>query len=57
MRTTINIDADILELAKRVAKAENRSAGKVISGWVRKAVQRDRLAQKRRHRAHLSGRR
>jgi len=39
MRTTLDIDDDILRIAKDRAKAEDKSAGRVISDLVRKALQ------------------
>ncbi|MEP7351789.1 MAG: CopG family transcriptional regulator [Acidobacteriota bacterium] len=38
MRTTLDIDADILGAAKELAAARNTSAGKVISELVREAL-------------------
>ena len=39
MRTTIDIDAAVLEAAKEVAGARRTSAGAVISEWARKGLQ------------------
>lgn len=36
MRTTINIDKDVLETAKEIAKKEKKSAGAVISELARR---------------------
>lgn len=38
MRTTINIDEDILRAAKSLAKSENRSLGDVISDLARRGL-------------------
>ena len=38
MRTTIQIDEDILHAAKSLAKAEHKTVGKVISELVRKSL-------------------
>ena len=38
MRTTLDIDDDVLSAAKEVAAAENKTAGKVISDLARKAL-------------------
>jgi hypothetical protein len=38
MRTTLDIDDDILEIAKHRAKAERRTAGQVISELARQAL-------------------
>ena len=38
MRTTLDIDPDILGLAKELAQQRNTSAGKVISDIVREAL-------------------
>jgi hypothetical protein len=38
MRTTLDIDDDVLAAAKELAKAENSTAGEVISGLVRQAL-------------------
>lgn len=39
MRTTINLDDDVLETAKMLAVRENKPLGKVISGLLRRAVE------------------
>jgi len=44
MRTTLDIDEDVLSAAKELAKAQNSTAGKVISELVRKALTRDAAA-------------
>jgi hypothetical protein len=38
MRTTLNIDDDVLQAARELARAERRSAGKVISDLVRRQL-------------------
>lgn len=38
MRTTLDIDDDILQAAKELAKAEGKTAGQVISELARKAL-------------------
>lgn len=38
MRTTIDIDDDVLEIAKQRAKAERKTAGQVISELARQAL-------------------
>jgi hypothetical protein len=38
MRTTINIDEDVLEAAKELARRERRSTGEVISDLARRAL-------------------
>ena len=40
MRTTLNIDDDLLIAVKEVAKRESRSAGAVISGLLRQSLVR-----------------
>ena len=44
MRTTLDIDDDVLAAAKELAKAENSSAGEVLSGLARKALTGDAAA-------------
>ncbi len=39
MRTTINLDDDVLETAKILAARERKPLGKVISGLLRRAVE------------------
>lgn len=43
MRTTLDIDDDILDTAKKIAAARRSSAGKVISGLMRKALARPEI--------------
>ena len=38
MRTTLDIDPDMLQTAKELAEAQNRTAGKVLSELARKAL-------------------
>ena len=38
MRTTLDIDDDVLQAAKELAEAEHKSAGRVVSDLVRKAL-------------------
>lgn len=38
MRTTLDIDDDVLQAAKELARSERRSAGKVISILLRQAL-------------------
>jgi hypothetical protein len=38
MRTTLEIDDDVLEAAKELAKSERRTAGQVISSLARKSL-------------------
>lgn len=40
MRTTLNLDAEILEAARRIAAARNRSVGDVISDLARAGLRR-----------------
>ena len=40
MRTTLDIDDDILSAAKELARYENKSTGKVLSDLARKALTR-----------------
>jgi hypothetical protein len=41
MRTTLNIDDDVLEKVRRIAKAQGKSMEKVISELVRVVLERD----------------
>lgn len=48
MRTTLDIDEDVLETAKAIASRRSTTAGRVISDLVRSALApRDHLARKR----------
>jgi hypothetical protein len=40
MRTTLDLDDDILQAAKEIADARRTTAGKVVSELVRKALER-----------------
>ena len=40
MRTTLNIDADVLAVAKQLAKTRNSTTGQVISDLARQALTR-----------------
>ena len=42
MRTTLEIDDDVLEAAKELATRDNKTAGKVISELARKGIQTHR---------------
>ena len=39
MRTTLDIDDDVLAAAKSLAKAANTTAGRIISDTMRRAIQ------------------
>jgi hypothetical protein len=39
MRTTLDLDADILQAAKEIASINGTTAGKVVSDLVRKALE------------------
>lgn len=39
MRTTLNLDDDVLEMAKMLAARERKPLGMVISGLIRRAVE------------------
>ena len=39
MRTTLDLDADVLQAAKEMASVQGTTAGKVISDLVRKALE------------------
>jgi hypothetical protein len=38
MRTTLDIDDDVLQAAKEFARAEGKTAGKVVSDYARKGM-------------------
>lgn len=38
MRTTLDIDIDVLQAAKNVAQSQHTSAGAVLSAWARQAL-------------------
>jgi hypothetical protein len=46
MRTTLEIDDDVLSAAKSLAKAANTTAGRIISDTMRRAIQNG-LAEQR----------
>jgi hypothetical protein len=39
MRTTLDLDDDVLQVAKEIAATRNTTAGRVVSELVRKALQ------------------
>jgi hypothetical protein len=39
MRTTLDIDADVLQAAKEIAEMHRKTAGQVVSELLRKALQ------------------
>jgi hypothetical protein len=45
MRTTLNIDEDVLAAAREIAKQQRKSLGTVISSLVRQALESDRQAE------------
>jgi hypothetical protein len=47
MRTTLDIDADVLQAAKELARARNSTTGKEISALARKALAPTRVARVR----------
>lgn len=49
MRTTLEIDDDVLLAAKELAEAQNSTAGKVLSELARKALGPSRKAAARRN--------
>ena len=42
MRTTLNVDDDVLRAAKELAKLQSRTAGKVLSDLARRTLERER---------------
>lgn len=46
MRTTLDIDDDILQAAKELARAENKTAGQVLSELARKGLTRPRAGSR-----------
>ena len=42
MRTTLDIDEDVLQAAKELAAREHTTAGKLISEWARRGIRRPR---------------
>jgi len=47
MRTTLDLDLDVLQAAKELASAKRTTAGKVVSDLVRKALESPREARVR----------
>ena len=47
MRTTLDIDNDVLSVAKQLAAQQGSSAGRIISGLVRTALQPKTAAKTR----------
>ena len=45
MRTTLDIDADVLQAAKEIARREKKTAGEVISALARSALTAPRGVQ------------
>jgi hypothetical protein len=46
MRTTLDIDEDILQAAKELARVENKTAGQVLSELARKGLTQPRRANR-----------
>lgn len=46
MRTTLDLDEDVLLAVKELAQTQGLSAGKIVSGLVRKALERPAAAAK-----------
>jgi len=44
MRTTLNIDDDVLRAAKEIAKLRGNTAGAILSELARESLERDRAA-------------
>ena len=44
MRTTLDIDDDVLQAARQRAKAESKTAGQIISDLARQALEQDKPA-------------
>jgi hypothetical protein len=47
MRTTLDLDEDVLEAVKEIAEVKGQTAGKVTSDLVRKALQPKRIVKVR----------
>jgi hypothetical protein len=47
MRTTLDLDEDVLQAAKELARASGTTAGKVVSNLVRKALAPERAGKVR----------
>lgn len=45
MRTTLNIDDDVLRAAKELARLRGSTAGAIVSELAREALERDRPAE------------
>lgn len=56
MRTTLDLDADVLQIAKELAEARGSTAGKVLSELARKGLEVKRTAQVRNGVPLLAGR-
>jgi hypothetical protein len=54
MRTTLDIDDDVIAAAKSLAKAANTTAGRIISDTMRRAIQNG-LAEQRPLTVELTG--
>jgi hypothetical protein len=46
MRTTLNIDDDVLQAAKELARRERKTAGRVLSELARRGMSKDTLSAK-----------
>ena len=46
MRTTLDLDNDVLQAAKELAAAQGKTAGQVVSDLVRKALQASPAAKR-----------
>ena len=57
MRTTFDLDDDVLQAAKEIAKAQGKTAGQVVSELIRKALQPQPAAAKVRNGVPLITRR
>ena len=49
MRTTLNVDGDVLRAVKELARLRGRTAGEVLSDLARQALERDRPPAKERN--------
>lgn len=47
MRTTVDIDADVLQAAKEIAANRQTTVGKLLSDWARQALQPRKQARVR----------
>ena len=57
MRTTLDIDDDVLQAAKEIARAQDKTAGQVVSELLRKALQPPQTARRVRNGVPLIPRR